>query len=237
MDISVNRDGSGSLEIDLEISQEFIQELMESDWFRDSGELSTEGVCDQLFSSLNPLTVPFVNPTLDGVQFESQVGRADDGTGCRISWSVVWGSEHADHIFIIYTENDGPIVRRVGSDGWRFQVPLESENIDESDQHFEGSLKVKAALPGKSVVNNADRVSSSCEYTTFYWEIGLYGPPDPLVAETDGTNDCDGGWGTGSVVAVVFLGVLAASGSAALLVHLSRRSRVKAAPKESADHI
>ena len=240
MDIAINPDGSGSLELEIEISQEFIQGVMgslESNPLIDTAEPTAEDACDQFFSSMGPLGIPFVNPTLSGIQLEWEMGETADGTHCRIFWRVEWGSEHADRIFITYLDNGGPIVKRVSPVGWRLEIPLESEDIDESDRHFEGSTRLTATLPGKSVAHNADRVSSSCRDSTFYWEVGLYGPPDPLIAETDGTDECKGGWGAGPVVAVVFLGVLATSMVAALLIRRSRRSRVQSGPWEPAGHI
>lgn len=210
-----------------------------------ASDSSTDNACDQFFNVMGPLGIPFVNPTLQGVQIESEKGEAADGVNCRLFWRVVWGSEHADRIFVPYGDDRGPIVSKVNPVGWRLELPLESEDIDESDRHFEGSTRLTATLPGKSVTHNADRVSSSCRDSTFYWEVGLYGPPDPLIAETDGTDDCEEdweaesveeGWGAGSVVAVIFLGGLVVSVGAAWLIHHSRRRRVEQGPLESFDH-
>ena len=136
-------------------------------------------------------------------------------------------------------KNDGgPYIIRTESDGWRFELPFDligDEELEEDSLGFgellDMSFVVSATLPGNPVEHNADRVTSECDSSTFYWDVDIFNPPEWLSAQTDGLGDCDEGWGTGPTVAVVLLGVLVVLVGAAALVR-RRRSVPSSEPSD-----
>ena len=237
--ITFNSDGSGSLEFEVEVSQEFLYEVVESGEFdsgRDELELSREDACNLLMgrSLLRP---PFVNVALSGVWFESKTGISADGASCRTIMRVAWAAEHADLIFEDVENGDGPIVRRVSPDGWRIELPMGDEVTEPIFTELdEVTIEVSATLPGNPVEHNADRVSSDCGSSTFSWDVDIAESRGHLVAESDGQDDCGGGGNPGPIVAVVLLGTLVVALGAVVVINRFRRRRANEPSQEMVDH-
>ncbi|WP_420637927.1 hypothetical protein [Candidatus Poriferisocius sp.] len=241
LDLVVNEDGSGSYEVGLEVTQEFLDTLgafggMGQEPGGDEDSLSLD--CEELLGEFD-LDAAGDSDGSDappeGVEVESTL--IDDGGRCGATVRVAWSKESADVAFEQMSAGEDILIRRVGPDGWSLVLPMDDISDDAlgsgaADELagaftslFDVSLMVNATLPGGPLDHNADRVRTACDATTFFWDVNLLDPPDALVAQTDGHGDCGGGWGLGQTVAVAILGLLAAALSAAGII-LYRRKRM-----------
>ena len=243
MGFSVGSDGSGSYEVEMAVSQEFLQlatALSEPGSEQGDSEEAVREACDELLADSDFEGLPLGEISLEESGVEFEVDEFTDGSDCGIRMRAAWPGELADLVFTSLREDEGPDFQRVGADGWTFAMPL-----DLGDEGLVGasglgetidiSVEVNVTLPGNPVEHNADRVSGGCNSSTFFWDIDLFDPPTSLTAESDGKGDCGGGWGAGPIVAVVILGVLAVAMLAAALIIPSRRRRALPVPPTLTD--
>lgn len=237
MDFTVNSDGSGSFEVEMSVARELLQ--MAAAFEEGDAEVSAEEVCQEMMQGEETEGSPFEDLSFGGAGFEVEEEIVVDDSSCGTRARAEWPAEQADLVFSYLGEDGGPMFERVGSSGWSFELPFEfmgEEDPDEIGAAFAGvldfSFVVSVTLPGQSVEHNADRADSGCNATTFFWDIDLVDPPNRLMAEADGADECGGigGWGTGAIVAVVLIGVLVVSVGAALVVRRSRQSGVGPLP-------
>ena len=243
MGFSVDSDGSGSYEMEMEFSQELLQmatAFSDLDSEQDGSEEAAREACDEMLSESDFDELPWGDTSLveSGVEFE--VHEISDDSNCGARMRVAWPGELADLVFTSLREDEGPDFHRVGTDGWSFAMPLdlgEEELMGDSGfgEMMDLSFEVNVTLPGNPVEHNADRVSSGCNSSTFFWDIDIFDPPELMAAESDGKGDCGGGWGAGLIVTVVILGVLVVAMVAAALIIPSRRRRAQPAPPPPTD--
>ena len=243
MGFSVDSDGGGSYELEMEISQEFLQmatAFSDLGSEQDDSEATAREVCEEMLADSDSEGFPLGETPLEAKGVEFEVEEISAGSDCGIRVRAAWPGDIADSVFASMREDEGPDFRRVGADGWSFAMPFElgDEGLVEDSgfgEMMDLSIEVSVALPGDPVEHNADRVSGGCNSSTFYWDIDVFDPPEFIAAESDGKGDCGGGWGAGPIVAVVILGVLAVALVAAALIILSRRRRVQPARSTPTD--
>lgn len=239
LDIAVNPDGSGSYEAQVEVAQEFIQ--MAAAFQEGGSESSAEEVCQEIMQGEDEDGSPFQVVPFSGTGANADQEVIADDSSCGMVVRAEWPAEEAGLAFAFLEEDGGPLIERIGSQGWKFEMPFEffdEGDAEEIDRSFAGlldfSFVVSVALPGQPVGHNADSTRSGCDATTFKWDVDVTNPPDVLSAETDGKDDCGGGgWGTGPIVAVAMLGVVVVAIAAALLFGRSRRTGVEPDSVES----
>lgn len=243
MDFTVNSDGSGSFEIEMSVSQEFLE--MAAAFQERDAELSAEETCQEMMQGEGAEGSPFEGFSLSGEGFEVEQEVVADGSSCSFSARAEWPADQADLVFALLGEDNGPMIERVGSKGWGFQLPLDLMDDGDSEEFgaafaeaLDFSVVVSATLPGQPVEHNADRADSGCNTTTFHWDIDLVDPPERLMAEADGTDECGGGGGlgTGAIVAVILIGILVVAVGAVLVLRRSRQSSPDPLPDETVDN-
>ena len=234
MDFAVNPDGSGSFEAELGVTHQFMQMAMAME--EGDSDLSVEEACHELWSEENTGGSSFQEQlSFSEAGFEEAEEIVVDDTVCRYIARVDWSAERSEAAFALLREDEGPSFRRVGSNGWGFEIPFGDIADDELAVagFVDFSFVINATLPGKPTENNANRVDIGCATSTFTWDYADFSdPPERLIAETDGSDDC-GGFGTGPIVAVVLLGGLVVVVGAALAINRSRRRRVESASQDS----
>ena len=233
MDLAVNPDGSGSIEVYVDVAQElfrFAGAFQEGD-----AEGSIEDACREMLEGDDVEGTPFESPLFSSANFLTEQEILADDSSCGVRARGEWPAEQAEQVYLYLGEDNGPTIERVGSQGWSFALPIdftEDEDVEEFDlglalaEALDFTLAFRVTLPGQPVGHNADSTRSGCDTTTFKWDVDIVNPPELLFAETDGHGDCGSGWGVGPIVAVVILGVVVAVSGAAILISRSRRSRV-----------
>ena len=234
MDLTVNPDGSGSIDVELIISEAFLAMAAEGLGATDADPNSLEDACQAMAEEDSA-----EETLLDALSFASTDIQVDlevvfEDSSCHVRQRLEWSATQSGAIFELMAEDDGPRLQRVGSDGWSFELPLGDRGVEDTEEFELGlpgafgiSVVVEATLPGGPLEHNANSVRSECDATTFKWDIDILNPPDRLFAVADGQGDCGSGWGVGPIVAVVILGVVGAASGAAILISRSRRSRVE----------
>ena len=237
MDLAVNPDGSGSIEVYVDVAQEFFRfagAFQEGD-----AEGSFQDVCREMLQGDDVEGTPLESPLFSGSNFLTEQEILADDSSCGIRARGEWPAEQAEQVFLYLGEDGGPTIERVGSQGWRFALPIdltEDEDAEEFDvgpalvEALDFSLAFRVTLPGQSVAHNADSTRSGCDTTTFMWDVDIFDPPELLFSEADGEGDCGGRWGVGPIVAVVILGVVVAAMVAAIM---SRRSLQRSFDQDS----
>lgn len=224
MDLAVNPDGSGSIEVYVDVAQElfrFAGAFQEGD-----AEGAIEDACREMLQGDDVEGTPFEGPLFSGADFLTEQEILADDSSCGVRARGEWPAEQAEQVYLYLGEDSGPTIERVGSQGWSFTLPIDlAGEEDDYDvdlglafaEALDFSLAFRVTLPGQPVGHNADSTRSACDTTTFKWDVDIVDPPELLFAEADGKGDCGSGWGVGPIVAVVILGVVAAAMAAFLV--------------------
>ena len=230
MDFTIDSDGSGSFEVEMSVAEELLQ--MAAAFQEGDAEISAQEACQEMMQGEDAEGSPFEGLSFSGAGFEVEQEVIADDSRCGFRARAEWPAEQADLVYAFLAEDGGPLIEQVGSNGWRFELPFEFMDDEESAELGAGfvelmdfSFVVSVTMPGQPVEHNADRADSGCNTSTFRWDVDLIDPPQHLMAEADGTDECGGGGGlgTGAIVAVVLIGVLAVAVGAALVVRRSRQ--------------
>lgn len=236
MDLAVNPDGSGSIEVHVKLEQEFLR--LAGVFQEGDAEGSIEDACRELLQGDDVGGTPLENQLFSSANFLTEQEILADNSSCGVRARGEWPAEQAEQVYLYLGEDSGPTIQRVGSQGWSFALPIDlAGEEDDYDvdlglafaEALDFSLAFRVTLPGRPVGHNADSTRSDCDTTTFKWDVDISDPPELLYAEADGEGDCesDSGWGTGPIAAVVILGAMAAAVAAALVVRRFRRDRAE----------
>ena len=232
MDLAVNPDGSGSIEVYVDVAQElfrFAGAFQEGD-----AEGSIEDACREMLQGDDVEGTPFEGPLFSGADFLTEQEILADDSSCGVRARGEWPAEQAEQVYLYLGEDSGPTIERVGSQGWSFTLPIDlAGEEDDYDvdlglafaEALDFSLAFRVTLPGQPIGHNADSTRSGCDTTTFKWDVDIVDPPELLFAEADGKDDCEGS-DTGTIVAIVILAVLVVSVGLGVAIGRVGRRRV-----------
>lgn len=239
VDLVVESDGSGSMEVEYEVSRGFLAE------FDEDGESAgpEEDPCSSWeWDDQQEELSGFLSSS---IRFDIQ--ESSDDSNCKLTMQGNWEAAAFEEEFAITPEDGG--IERVGVDGWRVELPLgnslfdgldsqdaaEDADLGELGSQFgeavaeglgsllgEMQFVVGITLPGKAVEHNADEAARRGSSTEFTWDVNMLAPPEVLFAETVEAED-DGGSNMGLAVLLIVLGVLVVAVIAAAIFVYKRR--------------
>ncbi len=189
MDILVNEDGSGSMDVsmDLDAYLRLMEELAPDE--------DAKSLCEEALHDLEAETLDLGSEILNRLDW-SYDGKFEEGPeACELTYSASWNAAESEAVLLEFVWTFGSSIYRLASGGWRFEMDL-SELYDISDgltsaamndtqpsedltgaQLFselafflalsDFSLTVSVTLPGEVVGHNANSVSQA-RHT---WEI------------------------------------------------------------------
>ncbi len=235
VDIVVNSDSSGSLEVSMDFSQELIEFIEAVE------EVPIEEACRNLLQSEGvgdgtQLDGPLDDPFFSNDDFQTAQEIVVDDSNCGFIARGKWPAEQAEAVYLSLADESDIIIQRSGLLGWSFELPIDlNEGLDTDEsaniglvlaQLGNAALNLQVTLPGQTVDHNATSTTSSCGTTTFSWNISITDQAEFLFAETDGESDCRSSSNVGEIVAWVMLGGIGTAIATALVLRRLQRKRV-----------
>lgn len=209
-EISVDDDGSGSVEMLSAIDREGVFSVLE-DFDMPADEVGTEAeFCDEFTSEMTPGD--------DGLPANATVEDYDqDGfCGATVSYTLDASTDHSQAIEPLFDGGDARLFKQ--GENWIFEANLDLSDLDDgtgdippamADALFgDASMKFVVDLPGSAIdgQNNATSVDGG----RFEWDIDIDDPPARMFAQT--APGSGGGGGLGLILVIVaVLALLAAA--------------------------
>lgn len=229
LDIEVEDDGSGRIEGEFAVNPDQYLEALGplAEAFAEAGaeageELSRESLCASFLEDQDPLPPEVNAETFDEGGFCGQRFSAEFGPGDDVAATIgeLFGDDGTD---------EDEIVLRKEGENWRFELPIDAEDLgtEGGDEFFppevldellgDSEFRVRVQLPGRPLEHNATSVDGN----TFTWDLDITNPPqENLFAVTEPGSP--GGGGSNAWLWVV-LGLVAVAAVVGLVVFLRRR--------------